>query len=579
MHAKPADTRSFTNVTESEADAIVIGAGHNGLVAACYLARAGLRVLVLEANDWIGGCTSTSALIPEAPNHQIGPCAQDFCLIRLSSIVQDLELRRYGYRERLVDPAYFAPVEDGSTLAFWRDPVITAQELAYFDKRDARAYLRFIETLEHGMAAGIPYILSDPTRPPRESIMAALQSGVRHPRAMAEMARIVTGSAADAIDARFRHPVVRGGLLSLAAVGAPVTHKGSGINAMFPAIVRHAGVSRPIGGAQILPNSLVACLEEFGGRVRIEAEVSEVLTSNGRASGVRLATGEQLQAPIVISAMDPRKTLSEMIPQNALPDRIAKRVAEIPSENGGAAYLTVHMAFSGQLSYARMQARRRDDLDLRNAAMLAGSFEDMVAAVDQATHGRLPDPMPFAAVLPTGPDPSQAPADQDTIYLWAGWAPRRPAAGWTEEFTEHAGQAMVDQAARYIDGFDTLEIGRFVESWPVLEARTRVPNGNPYYVDLLFQRNGPMRPALGLGGYTTPIPGLFLTGGGTHPGPSVSGVPGQLTARKVLASMKELPSRRGGLRGGSEDHQRLGRGAAPAQDVDHPLEVVHVADA
>ena len=268
------------------------------------------------------------------------------------------------------------------------------------------------------------------------------------------------------------------------------------------------------------------------------------MLSGERAAGVRLTSGEELSAPIVISAMDPRKTLAEMVPQGSLPDRIAKRVAEIPSENGGAAYLTVHMAFSGRLSYARMQARRRDDLDLRNAAMLTGSFEEMVAAVDAATTGRMPDPMPFAAVLPTGPDPSQAPVGQDTIYLWAGWAPRRPPRAGTPSSPRSAGQAMVEQASRYIDGIDELEVGRFVESWPILQERTRVPNGNPYYVDLLFQRNGPMRPALGLGGYTTPIDGLYLTGGGTHPGPSVSGVPGQLTARKVLASLKELPPRR-----------------------------------
>ncbi|MHB8693328.1 MAG: phytoene desaturase family protein [Solirubrobacteraceae bacterium] len=562
-------------------DVIVIGAGHNGLVAACYLQRAGLDVLVLECNDWIGGCTSTASLVPGAPNHMINPCAQDFCLIRLSSVVQDLELRRYGYREKLVDPAYVAPLDDGSTLAFWRDPVVTAQELAYFDKRDARAYLKFLETLEVGMEAGIPYLLSDPTRPPAESIRAALKGGVRHPRAMAEMARIVTDSAAEVIDARFRHPVVRGGLLSLAAVGAPVTHKGSGINAMFPAIVRHAGVSRPIGGAQILPDALAACLRDYGGTLRTAAEVTEVLVANGRATGVRLASGEELRAGTVISAMDPAKVLSSMLPAGSLPERIARRVAKIPSENGGAAYLTVHMAFSARLSYERLQARRRDDLDLRNTALLAGSFDEMVAAVDAATSGRMPDPMPFAAVLPTGPDPSQAPGGQDTIYLWAGWAPRRPPEGW-DALADKAGQAMVDQAKRYIDGFDELELGRFVETWPILQERTHVPNGNPYYVDLLFARNGPMRPALGLGGYTTPIPGLYLTGGGTHPGPSVSGIPGQLTAKKVLASIKDLSFTSGrdlpvAGNGRAEHHQRLGGGAAATEDVDDALEVLDVA--
>jgi phytoene dehydrogenase-like protein len=523
-------------------DVIVIGAGHNGLVAGCYLAKAGLDVTVLEANDWIGGCTSTGPLVPGAPDHMINPCAQDFCLIRMSTVVRDLKLRKYGYREVLVDPAYVAPLPDGSTLAFWRDPVVTADEIKRFSVRDARAYLRFSELQEIGLEAGIPYILGDPTRPPAEAVRAALRNGVRHPRAMAELARLVAGSAADAIDARFRNPIVRGGLLSLAAVGAPVTHPGSGINALFPSLVRHAGVARPVGGAQILPDSLVACLAAHGGRVRTEAEVVEIALTADRVSGVRLASGETLGARAVVCAMDPRRALMELLPAGRLPDRIARRVAEIPSENGGAAYLTVHMAFSGRLDYSRLERKREDDLSLRRTALLCGSFEEMVGAVDAATRGRMPDPMPFAAVLPTGPDPTQAPAGQDTLYLWAGWAPRRPPAGW-EALADSAGQAMVDHASRYIGGIESLEIGRFVETWPLLHERTRVPNGNPYYVDLLFSRNGPTRPALGLGGYTTPVPGLFLSGGGTHPGPSVSGIPGQLAARKVLATMPDLRGR------------------------------------
>lgn len=525
-----------------QSDVVVIGSGHNGLVAACYLAKAGLDVTVLEANDWIGGCTSTSALIPEAPQHLIGPCAQDFCLIRLSTIVKDLDLRRYGYAEIEVDPAYVIPGPDGATLAFWRDPVRTADEIRRFSRRDARAYLDFLEMQEAGMQAGIPYVLGDPTRPSAETLKAGVRSAVRHPGHLATLARMAAGSAADAIDARFESPLLRGGLLGLAAVGAPVTHKGSGINALFPAIVRHAGVSRPIGGAQILPDALKVCLQAHGGSVRTGAEVVEVLTAAGRTTGVRLHTGEEVGAAAVVSAMDPAKTLRDFVPAGLLPDRIAERVRRIPSKNGGTAYLTVHMAFSGQLDYSRLQAGREDAVNLRKTALLTGSFEDMCDAVEASTQGRLPERMPVAMVLPTGPDPSQAPPGQDTIYLWAGWAPRDPPEGW-DALAPRAGQALVDQAARYVDGFGELEIGRFVEPWTVLRDRTRVPDGNPYYVDLLASRNGPLRPALGLGGYTTPIPGLFLTGGGTHPGPSVSGLPGQIAARKVLATMREFQGR------------------------------------
>ena len=219
----------------------------------------------------------------------------------------------------------------------------------------------------------------------------------------------------------------------------------------------------------------------------------------------------------MISAMDPRKTLAEMVPQNSLPDRIAKRVAEIPSENGGAAYLTVHMAFKGQLSYARMQARRRDDIDLRQR----GDADRLVPRGDgrrrrrAATTGRMPRPDAVCRrSLPTGPDPSQAPAGQDTIYLWAGWAPAASQfAGGLEPRVHRPRRPGVwsSRPAVTSDGFDELEIGRFVEAWPrSSRSCTRVPNGNPYYVDLLFQRNGPMRPALGLGA-ATPLRSMAST--------------------------------------------------------------------
>src|SRR5438093_241827 len=125
-----------------EAPVVVVGAGHNGLVAACYLAKAGLDVVVVEANDWVGGCTTSAPLVEGAPDHLINPCAQDICLMRISTVVEDLELERYGYAEVEVDPPYVAPLPDGSTLAFWRDPIRTADELRRFSKRDARAYLR-----------------------------------------------------------------------------------------------------------------------------------------------------------------------------------------------------------------------------------------------------------------------------------------------------------------------------------------------------------------------------------------------------------------------------------------------------
>jgi phytoene dehydrogenase-like protein len=545
-------------------DIIVIGSGHNGLVAACYLQQAGLDVLVLEANDWIGGCTSTSAIIPEAPDHLISPCAADFCLIRAATIVDDLQLRRHGYVEIEVDPPYVAPTPDGASLAFWRDPHRTAQEIKRFSQRDARAYLKYAELLDSALDAGLGYILNNATRPGFDAVAQATRVGLRHPRHLASLLPLVMGSAAEAIDERFRHPIVRGGLASMSAIGAPITHKGSGINALFPGIVSRIGVSRAVGGSQALPDSLVRCLVDLDGHVRTGARVQDLLVTGDRVTGVRLTGGEELHARAVVAGCDPMQTLGRMLPDGMLPDRIARRVRDIPSTNGGNAYFKVDMAFSGQLRTDRLDAWRGDGLDLRRTALLAGSFEEMCEAVDRSSSGLLPQPFPFAALTPTGVDDSLAPAGMETLYLWVGWAPRDPAGGWTDALAHEAATSLIEHASLYYENIKDIEIGRYVEPWPLLAQRTNTPDGNPYHVDLLFSRNGPLRPAFGLGGYTTPVPGLYLTGAGTHPGPAVSGIPGQLAARTVLRTLRDLDG--GGARATAAQDRR-----AAAQEPRQPV--------
>jgi phytoene dehydrogenase-like protein len=167
--------------------------------------------------------------------------------------------------------------------------------------------------------------------------------------------------------------------------------------------------------------------------------------------------------------------------------------------------------------------------------------------------------MPFVGLVSTEADSSLAPAGQDTLYLWSGWTPHDPPEGWAG-LAEPAGQALIDHAALFYDGVEQLEIGRHVEAWPELARRTRVPDGNILHVDGTLLRQGPLRPALGFGGYRTPVPGLYLTGAGTHPGGSVSGIPGQLAARVVLGDLGErAASRPPGQAGGRAVGQRESR--------------------
>jgi phytoene dehydrogenase-like protein len=274
-------------------------------------------------------------------------------------------------------------------------------------------------------------------------------------------------------------------------------------------------------------------LTEHGGRVRTSAPVAELITRGREVVGVRLETDEELFARAVLTNCDPRTTLTKLLPSGTLPDHLASRAEHIPTMNEGAAHLKVDIALSGRLGLPRHQARRRDDLDLRFPGHLVGSFEQIQRAFADAASGRLAAPMPFVGLVSTEADPSLAPAGQDTLYIWSGWTPHDPPGGW-DELAEPAAKALTDHAASFYDGIEELAIGRHVEAWPELATRTRVPDGNILHVDGTLLRQGPLRPALGFGGYRTPVPGLYLTGAGTHPGGSVSGIPGQLAARVLL---------------------------------------------
>ncbi|MHB8693106.1 MAG: phytoene desaturase family protein [Solirubrobacteraceae bacterium] len=522
------------------AEVIVIGAGHNGLVAACYLARAGRDVLVLEANPQIGGCTTTAAYIPAAPEHLISPCAADFAFIRASTVVEDLRLRDFGYREQEIDPPYVALASDGSSLAMWRDAARTAEEIRRFSRRDADTYERYARTLDIAMDIVLPMFVNHPTRPSRDVVISALRTASRHPRAMAWLARAIAMPAADAIERYFEHALVRDLLCGCFAFVTPLTQRGSGVDFMFPGFVHRLGIGRPIGGTGMLPAALARCLARHGGRIRTSAPVDELNLRAGQITGVRLHSGEQLHADTVLASCDPTSTLTRLLPASALSNRLTRRAHRIPTENGGVAHFKVDIALAGQLTLSRHQANRTDDVDLRQPSIVTGGLRAMRQALRQSQAGRIPDPMPTTSLIPTALDPTQAPSGQDTLYAWSGWMPGTPPEGWNQ-LAPRAAEATINALSAYYDNIRELEIGRLVESPLDISRRTHVTRGQVWHVDLTLTRMGPLRPALGFAGYRTPIPGLFLTGGGTHPGPGVSGIPGQLAAQTILHSTRATP--------------------------------------
>lgn len=519
------------------ADVIVVGAGHNGLVAACYLARAGLDVQVLEAQEKIGGCTTSEALVDGAPGHSLDPCADDIISMRGSTVAADLELAHFGYREVEVTPPYIALDADGGSIAFFRDPARTAEDIRRFSARDARTFLASMEQLMPACETAISLMATNPVRPQVRKLLGAARL-LRKPKGLGILAQLATASAAQAIQERFEHPTVQAGLAQLASYGSPITKENTGVNLLIVPLIMRCGMARPVGGMGLLPASLERCLTAAGGRIRTGARVEQLIVEAGEVRGVRLVDGEELRAGTVLAATEPTRVLTDFLPPGTLPDHLAARAAHIPTRHDGCAHFRIALALRGRLSLKRHAAARPDGLDVRVPTHMVGSLDDIARGITDAGNGRLPHPLPFSGIINSGADPSVAPDGQDVLSLWSGWVPLEPAEDWTT-LKARAEKEFVAHAMNYYDGIEELEIGRWVESPPEMTERTNVPNGNVYHVDMTLARMGPLRPALGFGGYRMPVPGLYLSGAGAHPGPSVSGLPGQQAARTLLRDLRK----------------------------------------
>jgi phytoene dehydrogenase-like protein len=512
-------------------DVIVVGAGHNGLTAAGYLARAGRRVLVLEASPTAGGMTSTNATIAGAPRHLINEGSIQASLFRASSIAQDLDLARYGFREKIADPQHVQLSPDGSSLAIWADPRRTAEELKYFSARDARNWLELAETLNLAMDVLIPYMITAPV-PPVSTILTMLKGVAKHRTQLMPLVRMFQASHAEVIDELFTSELARGALAEM-QIFEPMMNDGTGWALIYLGLVQHTNSSRFVGGTGALPKALMGYLRDHGGTVRTSAAVEEILVRAGRVVGVRLAGGEEIASDYVLTNCNPRQTFNDLLAPGLLPPEIEARTRRIPTTLTRAASLKIDVACSGRIDLKRHNAWRKDGLDLRKPVVCWHTFEQHVAAWEASITGKWPKEPIFLTVVPTAIDPTQAPEGQDTFWLWSGITPALPDRPWAE-VKEGFGAQVLKEAAQYYDGLDTLEIGHNVLQVPELAARFNADAGNVYHVDPVAQRFGLGRPAVGVGNYETPIGGLYISGAGTHPSGGICGLPGKLAAETLL---------------------------------------------
>jgi phytoene dehydrogenase-like protein len=520
-------------------DVIVVGAGHNGLTAGSYLAKQGLSVLALEASPSAGGMTSTNAVLPQAPGHRINEGAMDASLIRTSTVPHDLDLARFGLRDVEADPPYAWLDDDGSSLCVWRDPQRTADELRRFSASDARAFLELSNTLDSMLNVAVPYMNTNPMRPALRPVLRGGLRSMRRPKRLLGAARLFTASHAEIIDEGFSHRSIRA-LLAALPCFAPISQDGTGWVLVYFGLIQRAGVGRYVGGTGAITDALERCFLHHGGEIRCSTGVEEILVSGRRAVGVRLEGGEEVRARAVITSSNVKTALTQLLPQGTLSPSVARRAAHIPTAGTNASSFKFDLALSGRLELSEHQTNRTDDVDLRKPALCYSSFEDHVDAWEACARGEMPERLPMITIIPTAADPSQAPEGQDTVWSWTGIAAASPKTPW-EGVADGVGQREIDRAARFLDGLNELEIARQVMTPPKFEERFSVPDGNVYHVDPTALRFGPLRPAVGLASFSSPVDGLFLSGGGMHPSAGICGVPGKLAAAAALKHLHGAP--------------------------------------
>ncbi len=518
-----------------QADYVIVGAGHNGLTAACYLAKAGHSVAVVEASSLVGGMTATNETLPTAPGHRFNEGAIQLTgIFRLSGVAEELELHKYGLRQIAVDPAHVQLGPDGSSLAIWKDASRTADELRKFSPRDARAWLDLANALDPAMDVVVAYMKSHPLRPWNAEMAKAVGRAARHPKKLWSLRNMATASHTEFLEETFESELPKGALAAMAAFSQMRLDMTSWAM-IYLGVVQKVANAMPVGGTGALPAALHRCLLAHGGTVHTDAPVAQFAMFGDRVTGVELEDGRTVTAgKAVIATCNPVITLNTLLPNGVLDHRNSARARDIPIRKTHATSLKINVAINGQVSMRRHEKWRGDGLDLRKYLVAWHTLAEQDAGWNALVRGEWPDPVPVScAIIPSAVDPTQAPPGCSNLWLWSGVIPVTPREPW-EDVRDKIGDAVLRDSALYYEGLDSLEIGRTVLGGPDIEERFNAPAGNVYHIDPLITRFGPLKPAPGFGAYRTPVPGLYLSGAGTHPVGGVCALPGKLAAQTVL---------------------------------------------
>jgi len=519
-------------------DAIIIGAGHNGLVTAAYLARAGRQVLVLERRDMVGGCAVTEELWP---GYRVSTGAYLVSLLQ-DRIVRELELERFGYRVDAKDPAFFSAFPDGRHFFMWQDRARTLAEIAKFSRHDAEVYAAYEDQLER-IARVIEDLLliTPPPFPPRGPLdfldylkLAGRMRSLRS-KDLVALVKIFTQSAAELLDEWFESDQVKVTLATDGVIGANGGPRSPGtayilLHHSMGGVAGHRGLWGFVrGGMGAVAEAIAASARAKGAAVRTHAAVDRVLVRDGRAFAVVLANGEEIEATIIASNLDPKATFLRLIEESALEPDFVSTVRRFRSEGTSA---KINLALTGLPEFTAFPATPGPHH--RATMHICPSIEYVEHAWDDAKYGRPSERPLLELTIPTMYDASLAPPGRHIMGIFLQYAPYTLREGAWDELRESFGDHAIALIEEYAPNIRSIIEHREVLTPLDLERRFGITGGNIFHGEMSLDQMFVMRPVAGWARYRTPIQGLYLCGSGAHPGGGVMGAAGYNCAREIL---------------------------------------------
>jgi phytoene dehydrogenase-like protein len=521
-------------------DVIVIGGGHNGLVNAAYLARAGKRVLVLERRHVLGGAAVTEEVFP---GFKFSVCSYVVSLLR-PEIIRELDLPRHGLEILPLDGT-FTPMPDSDYLWRVNDHAKTRREIARHSRLDAEAYDEYGKAMVE-MGRFVKPIMGmtppDPTSLSPKGLMDLLFLGRRFQRLSHEdkynQVQLMTMSAVDFLDRWFETDVLKATMSASGIIGtflgvrSPGTayvllhHYMGEIDGAF----RSWGLAR--GGTGAISDSIADAAREAGAEIRTESPIAKVVVKNGRATGVVLENGDEINASVISSSVDPRLTFMKMVGEEHLPEDFVEDIKRYKFRGSSG---KVNIALDGLPDFKALPGA---GAHLRGAISISPSVEYMERAYDDAKYGRFSRRPYIDMVIPSLTDPSVAPPGKHVMSCFVQYAPYNLKEGTWDERREEFGDTVVNTIAEHAPNIKDLILHRQVLTPLDIEREFGLTEGNIFQGELTLEQLFFLRPAPGWAQYRTPIRNLYMCGSATHPGGGIMGASGRNGALKILSDGK-----------------------------------------